>query len=230
MKKLFLLPLLSLALFSCKSETENEPAEPAVVWERTDETAELKEQAQHENERMQFKLINSKFLDKNTIWNEFDEELADFSEEKYDSLKPLILEKNIPELQRTVREGKLSYEDLTKFFIYRIRKFESDNDLSLNAVIALNPDVVEQARQLDARGKLRVNENSIYGMPVLLKDNINTDNMPTTAGAIALAENNPSENAFIVERLQDHKALILGKVNLSEWAYYFCEGLSLIHI
>ena len=227
MKKLLLLPLLSLVLFSCKSETETEPAEPAVVWERTDETAELKEQAQHENERMQFKLINSKFLDKNTIWNEFDEELANFSEEKYDSLKPLILEKNIPELQRTVREGKLSYEDLTKFFIYRIRKFESENNLSLNAVIALNPDVVEQARQLDSRGKLRVNENSIYGMPVLLKDNVNTDNMPTTAGAIALAENIPSGNAFIVERLQDHKALILGKVNLSEWAYYFCEGCPL---
>ena len=176
MKKLFLLPLLSLLLFSCKSEPENDTAEPAVVWERPDETAELKEQAQHENERMQFKLINSKVLDKNTIWQDFKEELAGFSEVKYDSLKPLILEKNIPELQKAVREGNLSYTDLTLFYIYRIRKFESDNNLSLNAVIALNPHVVEQARQLDARGKLRVNENSIYGMPVLLKDNINTDN------------------------------------------------------
>ncbi|MEG9328132.1 amidase family protein [Salinimicrobium catena] len=229
MKNLFFLAFLALTLISCKSETEKDTADtaPAVVWERNDETAELEEQAEHELERMQFKLINSKFLDKNTIWNEFDEELADFTEEKYDSLKPLILEKNIPELQRSVQEGKLSYEELTKFYIYRIRKFESDNDLSLNAVIALNPDVVEDARELDARGKLRVNENSIYGMPVLLKDNINTDNLPTTAGAIALAENNPSENAFIVQRLKDHKALILGKVNLSEWAYYFCEGCPL---
>ncbi|SDL52157.1 amidase [Salinimicrobium catena] len=226
MKNLFFLAFLALTLFSCKSETEKD-TEPAVVWERNDETAELEEQAQHEVERMQFKLINSKFLDKNTIWNEFDEELADFTEEKYDSLKPLILEQDIPQLQRAVQQAKLSYEELTKFYIYRIRKFESDNDLSLNAVIALNPDVVEDARELDARGKLRVNENSMYGMPVLLKDNINTDNMPTTAGAIALAENTPAENAFIVERLKDHKALILGKVNLSEWAYYFCEGCPL---
>ncbi len=227
MKKLFLLPLLSIALFSCKSETEERSETAQVVWERNDETAELEKQAEHELERMQFKLINSKFTDKNTIWQDLEEDLGDFSEEKYDSLKPLILEKNIPELQKAVQEGKLSYEELTKFYIYRIRKFESDNNLSLNAVIALNPDVLEQAKALDARGKLRVNENSIYGMPVLLKDNINTDNMPTTAGAIALAENQPSEDAFIVERLKDHKALILGKVNLSEWAYYFCSGCPL---
>lgn len=227
MKKFFLLPLLSIALFSCKSETEEKQTTPQVVWERPDETAELEKQAEHENKRMQFKLINSKFLDKNTIWNEFDDELADFSEEKYERLKPLILEQDIPQIQRAIQEDKLSYTDLTLFYIYRIRKFESDNNLSLNAVIALNPDVVEQARKLDARGKLKVNENSIYGMPILLKDNINTDNMPTTAGAIALADNQPSENAFITERLLDHQALILGKVNLSEWAYYFCDGCPL---
>lgn len=227
MKKLFLLPLLSIALFSCKSETEEKQKTPQVVWERNDETAELEQQAEHEIERMQFKLINSKFLDKNTIWDQFENDLADFSEEKYERLKPLILEQDIPQLQRSIQEDKLSYTDLTLFYIYRIRKFESDNNLSLNAVIALNPDVVEQARKLDARGKLKVNENSIYGMPVLLKDNINTTNMPTTAGAIALAKNKPSENAFITERLLDHQALILGKVNLSEWAYYFCSGCPL---
>lgn len=227
MKKLFLLPLLSIALFSCKSETEEKQKTPQVVWERNDETAELEQQAEHEIERMQFKLINSKFLDKNTIWDQFENDLADFSEEKYERLKPLILEQDIPQLQRSIQEDKLSYTDLTLFYIYRIRKFESDNNLSLNAVIALNPDVVEQARKLDARGKLKVNENSIYGMPVLLKDNINTTNMPTTAGAIALAKNKPSENAFVTERLLDHQALILGKVNLSEWAYYFCSGCPL---
>src|SRR5690606_24161940 len=69
-------------------------------------------------------------------------------------------------------------------------------------------------------------EFSLYGMPILLKDNINTHNMPTTAGAIALAENTTG-NAFIVERLLEAGALILGKVNLSEWAYYFCDGCPL---
>lgn len=229
MKNFYFLAFLCLALISCKSETENDLAgsEPEVVWEANDESAELEEQAQHENERMRFKLINSKFLDKNTIWNEFDKDLADFSEAKYEELKPLILEKNIPQLQQAIKAGNLTYTDLTLFYIYRIRKYESDNNLSLNAVIALNPDVVEQARQLDERQAPNVNDNSVYGMPILLKDNINTSNMATTAGAIALSENQPSENAFIVDRLLKHKALILGKVNLSEWAYYFCDGCPL---
>jgi amidase len=229
MKKIYLLAFVSLALFSCKSETEEgtSNAEPDVVWEAQDEAAELEEQAQHENERMRFKLINSKVLDKNDIWSDFNQELANFSEAKYDSLKPLILEKNIPELQQTIKSGKLSYTDLTLFYIYRIRKYESDNNLSLNAVIALNPDVVAEARKLDERKAPGVNDHSVYGMPILLKDNINTSNMATTAGAEAMKDNNPSENAFIVDRLLKHKALILGKVNLSEWAYYFCDGCPL---
>src|SRR5690606_43490 len=109
---------------------------------------------------------------------------------------------------------------------YRIRKYESDNSFALNAIIALNPDVVEQARQKDREGAQAEAEFSLYGMPILLKDNINTHNMPTTAGAIALAENTTG-NAFIVERLLEAGALILGKVNLSEWAYYFCDGCPL---
>ena len=229
MKRFYLLPLFLLAFISCKDEAENEVAatEPAVVWEPYDETAELEEQSQHENERMRFKLLNSKFLDKNEIWRPLEEELATFSEEEYEQLKPLVLEKSIPELQNAIKAGELTYEELALFYIYRIRKFESDNNLALNAVIALNPDVVEQARRLDAQGVENVNPNSVHGMPILLKDNINTDNMATTAGAIALAENQPSENAFIVDRLLDQNALILGKVNLSEWAYYFCNGCPL---
>ena len=64
----------------------------------------------------------------------------------------------------------------------------------------------------------------IYGMPILLKDNINTAAMPTTAGAAILENHVPDEDAFVVKQLKDKGALILGKVNLSEWAYYFCAG------
>ncbi len=226
MKKFFLLPVILFLIVSCKS-SEEKPVEPAVVWEPYDETAELEEQALNENERLQFKLINSKFLDKNIIWNAFEKDLAGFSEEKYNQLKPLILEKNIPELQQSIKDGNLNYTDLTLFYIYRIRKFESDNDLSLNAVIALNPEVVNQARKLDEKGISEVDAHSIYGMPILLKDNIDLENTPTTAGAIAFAENEPQADAFIVDRLQENNALILGKVNLSEWAYYFCSGCPL---
>lgn len=221
--------LVCLAVISCKEvpQTEELAEAPAVQWEPYNETEELEEQAEHEIERMRFKLINSKVLDKNTIWQPFNDELADFSEERYLELKSLVMESSIPELQRAIKAGKLTYEDLTLFYIYRIRKFESDNNLSLNAVIALNPNVVEQARKLDANAAPNVNENSIYGMPVLLKDNIDLAGMPTTAGAFALADNKPSENSFIADRLLKHKALILGKVNLSEWAYYFCDGCPL---
>jgi amidase len=64
-------------------------------------------------------------------------------------------------------------------------------------------------------------------MPILLKDNINTKDMATTAGAVALAENKSTKDAFIVEKLRDSGALILGKANLSEWAYFFCSGCPL---
>lgn len=226
MKRIFLLPLVSLLIVSCKT-TPEAPVEPPVVWEAYDETAELEEQALHENERMQFKLINSKFSDKNDIWNAFDAELEGFTEDRYNELKPLILEQDIPFIQQAIRDGKLTYTDLTKFYIYRIRKFESDNDLSLNAVIALNPDVIDEARALDEEAGTAVDVNSLYGMPILLKDNINTANMATTAGAIALAENQPLDDAYVVDRLKNNSALILGKVNLSEWAYYFCSGCPL---
>ncbi|HET8753148.1 MAG TPA: amidase family protein, partial [Salinimicrobium sp.] len=225
MKNLLFLFLL-LNLFACKSNVEENEESP-IFWKTYDESEELQAQAEHENPRMRFKLINSKYLDKNDIWAPFEEDLADFSEEDYSRLKPLILEKNIPELQKSRNEGELSYTDLTLFYIYRIRKFESDNDLSLNAIIALNPDAVEQARKLDAEKPENVDVNSIYGMPILLKDNINTANMPTSAGAIALAENRPSKNAFIAQKLLEHNALILGKANLSEWAYFFCDGCPL---
>ena len=64
-------------------------------------------------------------------------------------------------------------------------------------------------------------------MPILLKDNINTANMPTTAGAALLADHTPPSNAFIVDQLSAKGALILGKVNLSEWAYFFCDDCPL---
>lgn len=229
MKRLLFLCSCSLLLVSCRTENSlsADKGNDEFQWVDYDETQELKEQAQHENERMRFKLINSKFLDKNEIWADLEDDLEDFTAQRYEQLKPLIMERSIPELQRSIRRGNLSYEELTLFYLYRIRKFESNRELSLNAIISLNPEVVEKARQFDRRGISAIAEHSLYGMPILLKDNINTLGMPTTAGAVALAENITPQDAFIVKRLKEHGALILGKVNLSEWAYYFCEGCPL---
>jgi len=222
MKKSLLFLFASLVLISCK----NQENETEFQFKKYDETAALEAQQNHKNGRMKFKLFQSKVLDMNEVYKPFQSELKKFSEEEYNNLKPLILEQDIPTLQRHVKEGTLSYEKLTMFYLYRIRKFESDSTLSLNSIIALNPNVLKEAREKDAN-KSNVSEFSMYGMPILLKDNINTKEMPTTAGALALQRNYTKSDAFIVEKLRANGALILGKVNLSEWAYFFCSGCPL---
>ncbi|RQO71853.1 amidase [Pedobacter sp. KBW06] len=147
--------------------------------------------------------------------------LVNFSDQKYRQLKPFIFDRSIPEIQKAVQEGKLSYEELTLFYLYRISKYETSAGSSLHAVIDLNPNVLKEARARDLQSKGNKHIHGIFGMPVLLKDNIGAENMNTTAGALALAENQTTD-AFIVKQLKAHGALILGKVNLSEWAYFFC--------
>lgn len=192
-------------------------------WQRYDETADLATLAQHENERMHYQLLNSQVLDKNTLWEPFQSELANFAA-RYEELKPLILESSIPDLQAAVSVGDFSYEELTKFYLYRIRQIESDDSLYLNAVIALNPSAIDQAKALDRErtNALEMNRNPAHGMPVLLKDNVSASGMATTAGAVAL-QNNFADDAFITERLRENGVIILGKANLSEWAYFFCD-------
>jgi amidase len=174
---------------------------------------------------MHFKLLNSKVLDKNSLWAPFLSELSAFPASRYESLKPLILERDIASIQRAVANEELSYAELTTFYIFRIREIETDDSRFINAVIALNPNAIERARSLDRqRGQgSAVAEDSMFGIPVLLKDNIGFDGLPTTAGSLALAENRTA-NAFIADRLMEDGAIILGKANLSEWAYFFCNG------
>lgn len=219
-KKIVPLVLL-LIIVSCQDKKE------LLLFKTYKESVLLEKQGMHQKPRMRFKLFQSKVLDMNTIFKPFKEELAsNFSEKEYKDLKPLIIEQDIPSIQNSIKEGRLSYEKLTLFYLYRIREFESDSTKSLHAIISLNPSVLEEARARD----INRDENdfligmSVYGMPILLKDNINTEGMPTTAGAIALYENKNTDDAFIVKRLKASGALILGKTNLSEWAYYFCDG------
>lgn len=199
-------------------------AEQSRQWERYDETADLAALSEHENERMHFRLLNSKVLDKNELWAPFLTELASFTAQDYVNLKPLILDRSISEIQQAVTDGSLSYEQLVTFYIYRIREIESDNSRFINGLIALNPDAIERARRLDQMRQSGnpIANDSMFGIPVLLKDNIGVEGMATTAGAIAL-QNNRTANAFITERLLEKGAIVLGKANLSEWAYFFCN-------
>lgn len=198
---------------------------PVEHWKRFDETEALAANAEHDIVRMRYQLIQSKLQDKNQLWSPFEKELNAFGADRYAELAPLILEQDIPALQGHVAAGRMTYEDLTTFYLYRIRKLESDSSTTLHAAVALNSDAISQARQLDRQREEAM--HPIYGMPILLKDNINTSNMPTTAGAALLANHTPPANAFIVDQLASNGALILGKVNLSEWAYFFCDDCPL---
>lgn len=194
------------------------------AWQAFDQSADLAILAEHSNEAMHFQLLQSKVQDKNALWQPFSAELAAFGEQRYKTLKPLVLEQTVPELQAAVGRGEFSYEELVLFYIYRIRNIELDGQRYLNAVISLNPQALSAARQADAarRQGVAIELQSLFGIPVLLKDNIGAAGMPTTAGALAL-RNNFTGDAFITGRLKAAGAVILGKANLSEWAYFFCQ-------
>ena len=211
-----LLIFLYLLLIGCNSSEQK--------WIPYNESLEITNNKTHSLERMQFKLIQSKFNDKNIWFSELDNYLKDFSEDDYEKLKPLIIEKDIPSIQTNIIQRKLTYEKLVLFYLFRIKKIEFNKNTYLNSIISLNPNIV-----LEARKKDKIKPESIYslhGIPVLLKDNINFDGLPTTAGAEIL-KNNIADDSFVVKKLKESGAVILGKTNLSEWAYYFCVGCPL---
>ena len=219
MLRYLLCTFLVIGFISCK-EKNAEPKEEIVLWTPYNDSAEVAASADNENRRMRYKFIQSKVLDKNEVFLPLYDEVSQFTEEQYEKMKPLVLEQDIPSIQNQIDEGTFTYEDLVLFYLHRIYKYELPNNTTLNTIIALNPNVLEEARQLD---ESKETHHLIYGMPILLKDNIGTAEMKTTAGAIALKENR-TDDAFIVQRLKQKGALILGKANLSEWANFLCDG------
>jgi amidase len=120
----------------------------------------------------------------------------------------------IPELQELMNARRLSSVQLTNFYLRRIRQLEP----TLNAIISVSPTALADAQAADvARGK--GDHRSMLGIPIIVKDNINTTGMATTAGSWALVGSTPSD-AFIVKQLKAAGAIIIGKANLSEWANF----------
>lgn len=219
--------ILSIALIlvvSCKEKKQSANSE-TVLWQPYNDSAEVAANQAHEIKRMRYKLIQSKVLDKNEIFLPLYDEVYKFKESEYEVLKKFILEQDIPTIQSHIADGKLSYEKLVLFYLFRIYKYELDSTTTLNTIIALNDNVVTEARKLDALMAMSTSKkhHPIFGMPILLKDNIGTLGMKTTAGSIALIDNEV-DDSFIAKQLKKNGALILGKVNLSEWAYFLCDG------
>ncbi|MCH1539547.1 MAG: amidase [Flavobacteriaceae bacterium] len=212
--------LLFLFLISLVGCNQN-PKTNIAPWVAYDESEELEAAQKNKSSKMRYRLIPSKVSNKNDLWKSIEPQIQSFTQQDYLSLKPLILEQNIPTLQAHIKEGLLTYEKLTQWYLYRIVLFENDSIQALNSVISIHPDAVKIAREKDLNKSAE--NHPVYGIPILLKDNINVADLPTTAGAEML-KTNLADNAFIVERLQEKGAVILGKTNLSEWANYLCKG------
>lgn len=122
----------------------------------------------------------------------------------------------IPELRARMERGSLTSTELTRAYLRRIR----DVDPKINAVLRTSPSALREAAASDARRRLGRARGPLDGIPVLLKDNVDTRDMPTTAGSLALAGSPPARDAELVGRLRAAGAVVLGKANMSEWANF----------
>lgn len=217
MKKSLLILILIAVVFSCKEKPKTVISE----WTPYDESQEVADNANNEALKMRYKRIQSQILDKNELWKNVGGQLKDFGEEEYQKLMPFIFEQDIPTIQSNIKAGNLTYETLTQWYLYRIVKYENDRNTMLNAIVAINPNAVKEARGKDQ--SRATGNHLIFGMPILVKDNINVEGMATTAGSHFLKDNF-ARDAFIIKQIKEKGAIILGKTNLSEWANFLFLG------
>ncbi|HZS06251.1 MAG TPA: amidase [Blastocatellia bacterium] len=137
------------------------------------------------------------------------------------AIKPFELEEvTIAELQEGMKSGKYTARSIAEMYLARIDEVDK-NGPKLNSVIELNPDALAIAESLDQERKAGKTRGPLHGIPILIKDNIDTaDKMQTTAGSLALAGSIAPRDSFVAERLRAGGAVILGKTNLSEWANF----------
>lgn len=130
------------------------------------------------------------------------------------------VERNILEINKDLESGVLTSYDLVLSLLDRIAKIDQ-GEIKYNSILEVNPDALNIAKALDYERKSGKVRGLMHGIPVVLKDNINTkDKMHTTAGSVALKENFASNDAFIAKTLRDEGAIILGKANLTEFANF----------
>jgi amidase len=130
-----------------------------------------------------------------------------------------VVELSATEARRLLAAGRLTSRALTQAYLDRIAAID-DAGPTLNAVIELNPQALADADARDAERKAGKARGPLHGLPILIKDNVDVVGMVNSAGSLALADNRPAKDAFIVTRLRAAGAVILGKTNLSEWANF----------
>jgi amidase len=132
----------------------------------------------------------------------------------------VLNELTIDQLQEKMKSGAYTSRSITELYLQRINDIDHEGP-ELNSVIELNPDALTIADQMDEERKAGKVRGPMHGIPVLIKDNIDTaDKMMTTAGSLALEGHKAAADAFIVKQLRSAGAVLLGKTNLSEWANF----------
>lgn len=123
----------------------------------------------------------------------------------------------ITEIGAAMDAGTLTAEQLVRRYLARIAAYDA-NGPKLHAILALNPRAIEEARALDAERKSKGRRSPLHGIPFVLKDNFDTKELPTTGGSVLLEGHIPAKDAFVVQKLRDAGAILLAKVNMSEFA------------
>ncbi|RDW18497.1 amidase [Oceanobacillus arenosus] len=136
-----------------------------------------------------------------------------------------LLEITIEELQEKLKNFEVTSEEIVRMLLNRIANYDQSGP-SINSFIEVNPEAIHIARALDYERKTTGSRGILHGIPVAIKDNIDTaDKMHTSSGSLVLAESYASKDAFLVEKLRQAGAIILGKTNLTEWAHFIAEDM-----
>lgn len=138
-----------------------------------------------------------------------------------------VIELSVEQAQRAIKANDISCERLTQRYLDRIQAY--DQPTGLNAIIYINPNAIPRARQLDRQFAETGRMRKLHCIPVILKDNFDTADMPTEAGSIALQGSRPADDAFQVRRLRAEDAIIIAKSNMGEWAFSPYHTISSTH-
>ena len=127
-----------------------------------------------------------------------------------------LSEATLPAINRAFDEGRLTAERLVRLYLDRIEAYDGGGP-RVNAVIALNPEAMQRARELDRERSRGAARGPLHGIPVVVKDTIDVAGMPTSGGFTLLADSRPARDATAIRRLQDAGAVVLAKVNANDW-------------
>jgi amidase len=137
-------------------------------------------------------------------------------------LKDWIIEADIASMQAAMETGSVTSEELVHVYLERINKYDS----TINSILEINPDAIQIAKDLDKERKESGSRGNLHGIPILLKDNIDThDNMHTSAGSIALADSYAAKDSFVAAKLRAEGVVLLGKTNMSEWSNFMSSSM-----